>query len=312
MPEITVADLLGDRDHELYLELLAGAGGLGNFVRVPRIQKPGLALAGHTSQIRPHRVQVLGATEMEYLGELTDAQRAAAVSGVFNLGVSCFVITKGLEAGSVLREQADATGTPLLRTGLRSSDFIVRVEGFLEERLAAMVRLHGVLVDVLEMGILLLGESGIGKSECAMDLVLRGHRLVADDVVQVRLIPPFRLIGRGEGLIRYHMEIRGIGILNIQDLFGVSAIRDEKEVELVIELVPWRTGEVYERLGFDEQTYPILGREVPHLRVPVAPGRNIASVVEVAARNQLLKRMGHHSAIRLRDRLNAVLEGGEP
>ncbi len=312
MPELTVADLLGDRGHELHLELLGGAGGLGNPVRVPRIQKPGLALAGHTSQIRPHRVQVLGATEMEYLGELPEAQRAVAIGRVFGLGVSCFVITKGLEAGAVLREKADATGTPLLGTSLRSSDFIVRVEEFLEERLAATVRLHGVLVDVLEMGILLLGESGIGKSECAMDLVLRGHRLVADDVVQIRLIPPFRLIGRGEGLIRYHMEIRGIGILNIQDLFGVSAIRDEKEVELVIELVPWRHGELYERLGFDEKTYPILGREVPHLRVPVAPGRNIASVVEVAARNQLLKRMGHHSGIRLRDRLNAALEGGEP
>ncbi|MHB8766174.1 MAG: HPr(Ser) kinase/phosphatase [Deferrisomatales bacterium] len=312
MPEITVADLLNDREHQLCLELLAGSRGLGNGVRVPRIQKPGLALAGHTSQVRPHRIQVLGATEMEYLDELAPEGRDAAVRRVFALGVSCFVITKGLPAAPVFLAEAEARGTPLLGTRLRSSEFIERVERFLEERLAPVVRVHGVLVDVLEVGILLTGQSGIGKSECAMDLVLRGHRLVADDVVQVRLIPPFRLLGRGEPPIRYHMEIRGIGILNIQDLFGISAIRDEKELELIIELVPWRDGEVYERLGFDEKTHAVLGVDVPHLRIPVAPGRNIASVVEVAARNHLLKRMGHHSAERLRSRLATLIKDSTP
>jgi HPr kinase/phosphorylase len=313
MPEIAVEDLLHDTGNRLGLELLAGEQGLSNKIRVPRIQKPGLALAGFTEQVRQYRVQILGSTEMSYLDTLPAERCDAVVRGVFGLGVACFVVTKNLPVAPLFLEEAHRTRTPLLRTALRSSVFIERVSRFLEEHLAALTRLHGVLVDVMEVGILLVGRSGIGKSECAMDLVLRGHRLVADDVVQVRLIPPFRLVGRGEGVIRYHMEIRGLGILNIQDLFGITAIRDEKEVELVIELVPWKDAEVHDRLGFDERAYAILGVDVPYLRVPVAPGRNISSVVEVAARNHMLKAMGHHSAIRLQERLRAALssEGGE-
>jgi HPr kinase/phosphorylase len=307
MPEITVGDLLSDRDFQLDLELLGGAEGLDNTIRVPRIQKPGLALAGYIDQVRLQRLQVLGATELQYLGTLTPAEREMSVRRVFGIGVACFAVTKGLGVGPTFVEEANRTRTPLLRTALRSSVFIERVSQFLEERLAPVTRLHGVLVDVMEVGILLVGPSGIGKSECAMDLVLKGHRLVADDVVQIRVVPPFRLIGRGEDLTRYHTEIRGIGILNIRDLFGITAIRDEKDVELVVELVPWKTGEAYERLGFDEKKHPILGVGVPYLRVPVGPGRNIASVIEVAARNHLLKRMGHDSAIRLKERLEAVL-----
>lgn len=312
MPEVTVGDVLEDRGFRLGLELLGGAEGLANRIRVPRIQKPGLALAGYTAQVRPNRLQVLGATEMEYLKTLPPPERETSVRRVFGLEVACFVVTKNLDLPRGFVVEANRTRTPLLRTGLRSSVFIDRVSRFLEDRLAPVTRLHGVLVDVMEVGILVVGPSGIGKSECAMDLVLKGHRLVADDVVHIRRFQPFRLVGRGEHLIRYHMEIRGIGILNIQDLFGISAIRDEKDVELVIELVPWEEGQNYERLGFDERTYTILEVDVPHLRVPVAPGRNIASVIEVAARNHLLKTMGHHSAIRLRERLEAKLNEGEP
>jgi HPr kinase/phosphorylase len=312
VPEIAVRDLLSDRAGRLEVELLAGEGGLQNTIELPRIQKPGLALVGYTAQVRSHRVQIMGATELEYLETLGPEARDLAVRRVFGLGVACFVVTKGLEVPEVFRECADASATPLLRTSLRSSLFIERITRFLEQRLAHSTRLHGVLVDVMEVGILLMGRSGIGKSECAMDLVLRGHRLVADDVVLVRLMPPFNLVGRGEDLIRYHMEIRGIGILNIQELFGITAIRDEKDVELIIELVPWNEGEDYERLGFDERTQEILGVEVPYLRIPVGPGRNISSVVEVAARNHLLKRMGQNSAIRLKERLDSALrEGGK-
>ena len=310
MPEITVGALLRDREHRLELELLAGGEGLEKGIRVPRIQKPGLALAGYTEQVRRHRVQILGATEFAYLATLSPEQRDGSVRKVFGLGVACFVVTKGIEVPPVFLEEADRTHTPLLRTALRSSVLIERISQFLEDRLAPLTRLHGVLVDVMEVGILLVGQSGIGKSECALDLVLRGHRLVADDVVQIRLVPPFRLLGRGEGIIRYHMEVRGLGILNIRDLFGITAIRDEKEVELVIELVPWVQGESYERLGFEEKKHAILEVDLPYLRIPVAPGRNIASVVEVAARNYLLKRMGHHSAIRFKESLEAALRGG--
>jgi HPr kinase/phosphorylase len=307
MPEIQVRELLADREHRLGLELLAGGEGLDNPIRVPRIQKPGLAMAGYTSQVRPYRLQILGATEMEYLGTLVPEEQARAVRRVFDLGVACFVVTKGLEVLPAFHAEADRTRTPLLWTAVRSSIFIERVTRLLEDWLAPVTRLHGVLVDVMEFGVLLMGPSGIGKSECAMDLVLRGHRLVADDVVNVRLLPPFRLIGKGEELIRYHMEIRGVGIINVRDLFGITAVREEKEVELAIELVPWRDGDNHDRLGLDERSYRILGVDLPHLRVPVGPGRNIASVVEVAVRNQILRKMGLNSAVQLTNKLDQVL-----
>jgi len=307
-PSLTVSDLLADAaGYRLDLELLAGAGGVEREIRVPRIQKPGLALAGYVDQIRSHRVQILGATELAYLATLDPATAQANVARVFEAGAACFVVTKGLEPPDYVAGHADRTHTPLLRTTLRSSVFIDRIDRFLADRLAPRIRIHGVLIDVMEVGILLRGESGIGKSECALDLIRRGHRLVADDVVEIRRYAPFRLVGTGLDLIRYHIEIRGIGILDIRELFGITSVRDEKEVELAVELVPWREGEVYERLGLEERTQPILGVEVPYLRIPVAPGRSIASVVEVAARNHLLRRMGHHSAIRLAERLDAAL-----
>ncbi len=310
MSAVPVSDLLEASEYRLDLELLAGAEGLGNEIRAPRIQKPGLAVAGYTAQIRPHRLQILGQTEISYLGTLSSEVRDRNIRQVFHAGAACFVVTKGLDVPPVFVEEAARTRTPLLRTPLRSSVFIERVTRYLGDRLAPTTRVHGVLVDVIEVGILLIGESGIGKSECALDLVRRGHRLVADDVVRIRLYPPFRLVGEGEDLIRYHIEIRGIGILDIRELFGITAIRDQKQVELVVELVHWQEGEEYERLGLEERSYRILGVDVPYLRIPVAPGRSIASVLEVAARNQLLKRMGHNSAIRLTERLEAALREG--
>lgn len=307
MPEIKVEDLLSDRGYRLELELLVGGQGLSNPIRMPRIQKPSLALAGFTAEVQPHRVQILGSTELGFIATLSEAERTAAIRRVFDLGLACFIVTKGLTPPSAALECADATRTPLLRTPVRTSVFIERVSRFLEDRLAPATCLHGVMLDVMEVGILLIGPSGIGKSECAMDLVLRGHRLVADDVVVIRQLSPFRLVGRGEELIRYHMEIRGVGILNIQDLFGITAIRDEKDLELVIELVPWVEGQEYERLGFDEQTYELLGVDVPYLRIPLGPGRNISSIVEVAARNFLLKRMGQNSAVQLKEKLEGLL-----
>ncbi|GAB4266575.1 MAG: HPr(Ser) kinase/phosphatase [Deferrisomatales bacterium] len=309
MPEVTVGELLDAQEAGLALEVLGGKQGLGNAIREPQIQKPGLALAGYTARVRRHRVQVLGVTEMGYLDTLAGAARDRGVRRLFEVGLACVVVTAGLAVPPVFLELAESTGTPLLRSSLPSSDFIDRVTRFLEGRFSPVTCLHGVLVDVMEVGILLQGPSGIGKSECALDLVRRGPRLVADDVVRIQLFPPHRLVGRGQGVIRYHMEVRGIGILNIQDLFGITAIRDEKQVELVVELVPWEAGEPHERLGFDERTCPILGVDVPYLQVPVGPGRNIASVVEVAARNHMLKRMGCHSAIRFKERLEAELRG---
>jgi len=303
MPGLTIQDILGEKEAGLDLELLAGEGGLGRCVQVPRIQKPGLALAGYTTNLHPDRIQVLGSTELTYLEQLPEAIARANLAKLCALGISCFIITKGQDPPEMLVAATAAESIPLLRTHHQSSTFISLITQFLEERLLPSTTVHGVLVDVLGVGVLLLGGSGIGKSECALDLVLRGHRLVADDVVKVRMKLPAVLFGEGMDLLHYHMEIRGLGIINIKHLFGVAAIRERKKIDLAIELELWEEAKEYDRLGLEEQTYTILGLEIPMLRIPVRPGRNITSIVEVAARNQLLKEMGYHSALEFQDRL---------
>ncbi len=303
MAELSIKDLLGEEEAGLDLELLAGEVGLGKTVTVPRIQKPGLALAGYTTNLHPDRIQVLGSTELSYLRQLPAATAARNISNLCALDISCFIITKGQEPPDLLVGAASRQGIPLLRTHHQSSVFISLVTKFLEERLLPSTMTHGVLVDVLGVGVLLMGKSGIGKSECALDLILRGHRLVADDVVKVRSKLPAVLFGEGMDLLHYHMEIRGLGIINIKHLFGVAAIRERKKIDLVIELVEWESGEEYDRLGLEEETFTLLGIHIPLQRVPVRPGRNITTIVEVAARNQLLKEMGYHSAREFQDRL---------
>lgn len=302
MKAVKVEDILKDGDYHLGLKLVAGKNGLSREVTIPRIQKPGLALAGYLEQIHPDRVQVLGSVELSYLSTLSNTKREEAIRNLCSREIACFIITRGLPAPRILIQEANERGISVLKTELLSSVFINRITKFLEERLAETISVHGVLVDVLEVGILILGKSGIGKSECALDLVLKGHRLVADDMVEITKRLPSFLTGKGIELIKYHMEIRGLGIINVRDLFGITAVRDEKEIEVVVELMEW-TGEEHDRLGLDERKYPILGIELPHLRVPVRPGRNMATIIEVAARNHLLKKTGRHSARELQSAL---------
>ncbi len=304
MKELTVEELLArSESHGLALEVLTGAQGLDRRITETRIQKPGLALAGFTYHLHPGRVQILGETELTYLEGLESAARRRAVQNLCIDGLSCLIVTKGLTAPTELLDIAGSHGIPVLRSVLTSSIFIDKVTSFLEERLAERTSLHGVLVDVLGIGILLLGKSGIGKSECALDLVVRGYRLVADDIVEIQKKPPATLIGSGLELIKHHMEIRGLGIINVKDLFGIAAIRETKKVELVIELVEWKNEEEYDRLGFDEASHEVLGVPIPLIRLPVRPGRNLTTIIEVAARNHLLKIMGHNSALEFQRRL---------
>src|SRR4029077_18952513 len=198
---------------------------------------------------------------------------------------------------------ANAYGVPLMRSPLMSSVFINRMTKFLDDSLAPTTSVHGVLIDVLGIGVLLMGKSGIGKSEAALDLVLRGHRLVADDIVEIKAKGTDAVYGAGSELIRHHMEIRGLGIINIKDLFGVASVRERKKIELVIELVEWDERHEYDRLRLEQATMNIVGVEVPHAVVPVRPGRNMTTIVEVAARNHLLKLQGHHSAQEVADKL---------
>jgi len=303
MSGLSIQELLSEKEAGLDLELLAGEAGLAHLVQVPRIQKPGLALAGYTTNLHPDRIQVLGSTELSYLESLPPEKVEINLRRLCELEISCFIITKGQTPPPILVRETERQGIPLLRTHHQSSTFISLITNFLEERLLPSTTVHGVLVDVLGVGVLLLGKSGVGKSECALDLVLRGHRLVADDIVKVRMKLPAVLFGEGMDLLHYHMEIRGLGIINIKHLFGVAAIRERKKIDLAIELVEWEEGKEYDRLGMVEQQYPLLGLNIPLLRIPVRQGRNMTSIVEVAARNQLLKEMGYHSALEFQDRL---------
>ena len=296
MPKLTIQEILEEEEAGLDLELLSGSGGLSNTVSVPRIQKPGLALAGYTDSLHPDRVQIIGSTELKFLETMPREDAIKKVRGLCRNNLSCLIITKNQDAPDYLVAQTEAGNTPLLRTRHLSSNFIALLTRFLEERLLPTSTLHGVLIDVLGIGVLLQGKSGVGKSECALEMILRGYRLVADDIIRVRFKLPSVVFGEGMDLLHYHMEIRGLGILNIKHLFGVAAIRERKKIDLVVELVRWEDDMEYDRLGVEEKTLNIHGVELPFVRIPVAPGRNISTIVEVAARNQLLKEMGYHSA----------------
>jgi HPr kinase/phosphorylase len=310
MNSIRVSQLLEDREYELRLTLVAGERGLQRTITSPRIQKPGLALTGFTEHLHAHRVQVFGNTEISYLRTLSEQRQREVLESLFQEELACVVVTKDLQPPSALVEACEKAGLALMRTPLLSSAFIQQVQGFLEEALTESSSLHGVLMDVFGVGILLLGKSGIGKSEIALDLVMRGHRLVADDIVDVARRRPGVVYGAGNPVIRHHMEIRGLGIINIKDLFGVASVRERKKIELVIELQEWDPNQEYDRLGVEDRYLDIVGVNVPLLVVPVRPGRNMTTIIEVAARNQLLKQQGHHSAREFAERLNrAIAEG---
>jgi HPr kinase/phosphorylase len=305
---LSIEDLLNDEEYGLDLRLIAGEHGLSHRVSSSRIQKPGLALTGYTEHLHPDRIQVLGNTEISYLYQLPEQLATSFISKLCAFPISCFIVTKGLDPPGFLKTETEVAGIPLLVTQHQSSTFISLITKFLEERLLPTTHIHGVLLDVLGVGVLLLGKSGIGKSECALDLVIRGHRLVADDIIYVKKKMPASLTGQAGEMIQYHMEIRGLGIINIKDLFGVSSIREKKIIDLVIELAEWDPTQEYDRLGIDDQVHTILGVDLPHLRIPVRQGRNLTSIIEVAARNFLLKGMGYHSAKDFHEKLLARME----
>ena len=304
MDSIKVGSLISDKDFDLRLEMLAGEAGLERRVVSSRIQKPGLALSGFTEHIHKDRLQVFGNTELSYLDTLKPEEQRDRIRSLFSLPISCLIVTKNLPVSEMMKREAIDARVPLLRSSLLSSTFIDNVERFLQEALTASSSVHGVLIDVIGVGVLILGKSGIGKSELALDLVTRGHRLVADDIVDLKRKQGGSVYGSGSEVIKHHMEIRGIGIINIKDLFGVSAVRDRKKVEMVVELAEWDDKVEYDRLGVEDTKYSILDTEVPLLVVPVRPGRNLTTIVEVAARNHLLKLQGHHSAKEFQERLS--------
>jgi HPr kinase/phosphorylase len=311
VPAVTVGGLLEARPESVGLrfELLAGAAGLERRITNPYIQKTGLALAGFHEYLQPGRVLIYGESEVRFLETLPPAARRAALHQCLATAVPCVLITGGLEAPSDLVAEAETAGVPLLSTHVGTATAIGKLTALLEDRLAVREVIHGVLLDILGLGVLIVGESGIGKSECALDLVARGHRLVADDAVEVRRRAASIVIGSCPDLTRHHMEVRGLGLINLRDLFGVASTRTSKRVELVVQLERWDPAREYDRLGLEEKFYELLGMRIPLIRMPVAPGRNLAILVEVAARNQLLRSRGINAARELTARLDAQLRG---
>ncbi len=303
---VPVSELILGPAEPLKLELAAGRAGLDNRVHQARVQRPGLALTGYTDYIRYGRVQVMGSSEAGYLRKLDARRRRSVLAKLCRCRISCFVVTKGIAPATELLAAAKARGIPVLTTPLESTAFIKLLQALLDERLATRLHLHAVLLDVFGLGVLILGESGIGKSECALELIDRGHRLVADDVVEVKRTGDV-LLGVSPDLTRYHMELRGLGVLNIKDLYGVSSMRLSKRIELVVQLERWDPGKEYDRLGLRGESFLILGAPVPLARMPVAPGRNIALLVEVAARNQLLREGGYDAARRFVERVDELV-----
>ena len=311
---VSVATVLRDLadSRAMDLELLGGAAGVERRITIPHTQKTGLALSGYDAYLRGGRVLVLGESEVRYLEALEAGVRTAVLRRVFEHDLPCVLVTDGFMPVSELLAEADRAGIPLLRTRAATPEAMARLSAVLDTYLAARGIVHGVLMDILGLGVLVIGESGIGKSECALDLVVRGHRLVADDAVELRCRAQSFLIGTCPELTRHHMEIRGLGLINVQDLFGVASTRTSKRVELVVQLERWEAGREYDRLGVDDNFYELLGVRIPMIRMPVAPGRNVAILVEVAARNQLLRARGHHAARRLIDRIESERQARTP
>ena len=269
--------------------------------------RPQLALTGFMENFLWDRLQILGQTEIRYLDTLTEQERGKIFSQILAFAIPCIVVPRGLEPPTPLIALASQNEVPIFSTALGTTTFIDQVSAFLEESFAPTIEMHGSLVDVYGVGLLFTGRSSIGKSETALDLIERGHRLVADDVVTIRKRRSNILIGSGNELLRHCMEIRGIGVIDVQSIFGIRAIRAFKRVEVEVRLEDWNEEEKYERLGLQEHQTAIMGVEIPLLEVPIFPGKNITVIAETIALNYLVKAYGYHPAMRFSENLLEVI-----
>ncbi len=280
----------------LHLRIITGERTLQKTISTYDINRPGLTLAGDYDFFDYEKIQVFGRGEYHYLVKLINNHELESIKRFFSYPVSCCIFSHGNEPPPLFLDMAEQAEVPILVSSLPTNTMNTRLTKILEDAFAPRTSVHGVLVEVFGVGIQIVGKSGVGKSECALELVERGHRLVADDVVDIRSISDTLLIGSGAKLIRHHMEIRGLGIINIKQLFGVGAIRDTKQIQLVVSLEEWDSKKEYDRLGLEESVYTILGVEVPLLTIPVKPGRNIPILIETAAMNFRLAKLGFNTA----------------
>lgn len=293
--------------HQFQLEVVAGGDGLRRTIETDDLNRPGLEVAGYFAYYPVDRAQILGKTELAFLETLSSAERRERMTRLCTEETPCIIITRGLDVPEELLEVANERHFPVLRSSVATTILLSRITTFLEKKLAPTATIHGVLVDVYGVGMLITGGSGIGKSETALELVKRGHRLVADDAVEIRQTADNLLYGSAPELIQHLLEIRGLGILNVMTLFGAGAVRTQKQISLVIKLENWQQEKQYDRLGLDEETTKIIEAEVPLVTVPVRPGRNLAVILEVAAMNFRLKRMGYNAALQFTNKLTEAI-----
>ncbi len=262
----------------------------------PEVNRPGLALAGFYEVFEPERIQLIGKAETRYLNSLEPSTKRVMLQKLVDAKPVAIIYTTDLPADAAAIEHAQKTGVPILRTRLKTSEIMASLISALNNYLAPRITHHGCLVEVYGEGILLLGNSGIGKSETTIELIKRGHRLIADDAVEIKRVSDKTLVGSAPELIKHYVELRGIGIVDVRRLFGMGAVKETEKINLVIQLESWEEGKMYDRLGMDEETINILGLEVPSITIPVRPGRNLAIILEVAAMNNRQKRMGYNTA----------------
>ncbi len=283
--------------NDLELSCIAAREGLLRTIATPDLNRPGLALSGFYDNFGSERVQIFGRGENAYLQKLQNEDTTETIRELFNRDIPCCVFTHGLSPTAAFERHAVEAACPILQTKLATSEFVLRLIRALGNVFAEHKTIHGTLIEVFGIGVLILGDSGVGKSETALELIERGHRLVADDAVEIRRVAGNILLGQGANpALGHHMEIRGLGIINITHIFGVGAIRDYKQIQLICQLEEWDAAKTYDRIGAEERTSDILGVAIPYLEIPVKPGRNIPIIVETAAMNERLKKMGYYSA----------------
>lgn len=309
MEGITVEKLIEENRERLDLELLSGGKGLNKRITRSDIHRPGLALAGFVDLFAYRRVQILGNAEIAFLRRLSPEELKSTLETLFQFDLPCVIITNANEPPQVLCDIAERSGITLLRTGFTTTKFVHLFNYYLDGLFAPQTTVHGSLVDVYGVGLLFTGRSSIGKSEIALDLVERGHRLVADDVVTITRSARGLLLGSSNDLLRHHIEIRGVGIIDVQSVFGVQAIRLQKRIEVEVQLVDFDENRGYDRLGMEDVTSSILDVEIPQVTVPIFPGKNITVIAEVIALNYLLKIYGYYPAKEFSKRLHEAIRG---
>jgi HPr kinase/phosphorylase len=293
------------------LELISGEEGIDRPISTSDISRPGIEMAGYFTYYPAERIQLLGKTELSFFKQLDDEQKKVRMEKMCTDITPAIIVSREMDVPKELIEASERESVPVLRSNFKTTRLSSHLTNFLESRLAPTTALHGVLVDIYGFGVLIMGKSGVGKSETALELVKRGHRLVADDCVEIRQEDQDTLVGNAPGLIEHLLEIRGLGIINVMTLFGAGAVRSYKRISLVIQLETWDQQKHYDRLGLEEDKMKIIDTDVTKITLPVRPGRNLAVIIEVAAMNFRLKRMGINAAEQFSARLTDVIEEGD-